>query len=59
MAFIEAGSEMPCRCSMKLGQSRGAVGAFIDITERRRAAEALEAANLELRNFGNALTQAP
>jgi signal transduction histidine kinase len=41
----------------KTGQSRGAVGAFIDITERRRTAEALEAANLELRNFGNALTQ--
>ena len=39
------------------GQPRGAVGAFIDITERRRTAEALEAANVELRNFGNALTQ--
>jgi signal transduction histidine kinase len=39
------------------GQSRGAVGAFIDITERRRTSEALEAANVELRNFGNALTQ--
>ena len=39
------------------GQSRGAVGAFIDITERRRTAEALEAANVELRTFGNALTQ--
>ncbi len=39
------------------GRSRGAVGAFIDITERRQAAETLEAANLELRNFGNALTQ--
>src|ERR1019366_3000710 len=39
------------------GQPRGAVGAFIDITERRRGAEALEAANAELRNFGHALTQ--
>lgn len=39
------------------GQSRGAVGAFIDITERRRTAEALEAANAELRSFGDALTQ--
>lgn len=39
------------------GQSRGAVGAFIDITERRQIAEALEASNLELRSFGNALTQ--
>jgi signal transduction histidine kinase len=39
------------------GQSRGAVGAFIDITERRQAAESLEAANVELRSFGNALTQ--
>lgn len=39
------------------GQSRGAVGAFIDITERRRTAEELEAANDELRSFGNALTQ--
>lgn len=39
------------------GQPRGAVGTFIDITERRRTAEALEAANVELRNFGEALTQ--
>ncbi len=38
-------------------RSRGAVGAFVDITERKRAAEALEATNAELRNFGNALTQ--
>ena len=38
------------------GQPRGAVGAFIDITERKRDAEALAAANVELRNFGNALT---
>jgi len=36
---------------------RGAVGAFVDITERKQAAEALGAANAELRNFGNALTQ--
>ena len=39
------------------GRPRGAVGAVIDITERRLAAEAMEAANAELRNFGNALTQ--
>lgn len=39
------------------GQSRGAVGAFIDITERRQTREALEAANAELRSFGNALTE--
>jgi signal transduction histidine kinase len=38
-------------------QSRGAVGAFVDITERKQAGEALEASNAELRNFGNALTQ--
>lgn len=54
-----------CRCWLgdavplfdQTGQSRGAVGAFIDITQRRRTAEALEAANDELRSFGNALTQ--
>jgi C4-dicarboxylate-specific signal transduction histidine kinase len=53
-----------CRCGLgnavplfdQTGQSRGAVGAFIDITERRRTTEALEAANDELRSFGNALT---
>lgn len=39
------------------GKLRGAVGAFIDITERRRTEEALAAANLELRNFGSVLTQ--
>jgi PAS domain S-box-containing protein len=39
------------------GRPRGAVGAFIDITERRKAAESLVAANAELRNFGNALTE--
>lgn len=39
------------------GKPRGAVGSFIDFTERRRTAEALEAANMELREFGTALTQ--
>ncbi len=39
------------------GKPRGAVAASIDITERRRVEESLERANLELRNFGNALTQ--
>jgi len=39
------------------GRPRGAVGAFIDITERRRTTEALATANLELRNFAHALTQ--
>jgi signal transduction histidine kinase len=38
-------------------RSRGAVGAFVDITDRKRAGEALEATNTDLRNFGNALTQ--
>ncbi len=38
-------------------QSRGAVGAFVDITDRKRAGEAIEATNAELRNFANALTQ--
>lgn len=38
------------------GQSRGAVGAFVDITDRKRAAEALEATNGELRSFALALT---
>jgi PAS domain S-box-containing protein len=32
-------------------QSRGAVGTFVDITDRKRAAEALESTNAELRNF--------
>jgi signal transduction histidine kinase len=53
-----------CRCWLgsavplfdETGQSRGAVGAFTDVTERRRTLEALETANNELRNFGNALT---
>ncbi len=40
----------------EMGQCHGAVGAFVDITERKQTEEALEAANLELRNFGNALT---
>lgn len=39
------------------GQSRGAVGAFMDITGLRQTQESLEAANVELRGFGNALTQ--
>jgi PAS domain S-box-containing protein len=36
-------------------QARGAVGVFVDITERKRAAEALEATNVELRNIVYAL----
>jgi signal transduction histidine kinase len=39
------------------GRPRGAVGAFVDVTERKRAAEALHTANAELRNFGHALTR--
>lgn len=39
------------------GHPRGAVGTFIDITTRHQNAEALDAANVELRNFGNALTR--
>jgi signal transduction histidine kinase len=38
-------------------RSRGAVGAFVDITARKRAGEVLEATNADLRNFGNALTK--
>jgi PAS domain S-box-containing protein len=38
-------------------RSRGAVGAFVDITGRKRAGEAIEATNAELRNFASALTQ--
>jgi signal transduction histidine kinase len=37
-------------------QTRGAVGVFVDITERKRAAEALDATNVELRNVVHALT---
>ena len=37
-------------------QTRGAVGVFVDITDRKRAAEALEATNVELRNMVHALT---
>jgi signal transduction histidine kinase len=41
----------------EMRRPRGAVGAFVDITERKRDGEALEATNTELQNFGNALTQ--
>ncbi|MCX6619557.1 MAG: ATP-binding protein, partial [Acidobacteria bacterium] len=37
------------------GRTRGAVGAFVDITERKRAEEALRATNAELRAFTYAL----
>lgn len=37
-------------------QTRGAVGVFVDITDRKRAAEAVEATNVELRNVVRALT---
>jgi signal transduction histidine kinase len=37
-------------------QTHGAVGVFVDITDRKRAAEALEATNVELRNVVHALT---
>lgn len=37
------------------GQPRGAVGAFVDITDRKRAEEALQATNTELRSFAGAL----
>ena len=36
-------------------QSRGAVGTFVDITGRKRAAEALESTNAELRSFADVL----
>ena len=39
------------------GKPSGAVGSFIDFTERRRTAEALEAAHVELRDLGTAITQ--
>ena len=39
------------------GKPCGAVGSFIDFTERRRTAEELAAANEELRNLGRALTK--
>jgi len=39
----------------ELRRPRGAVGAFLDITDRKRAEETLEAANAELRNFAYAL----
>ena len=38
------------------GRPRGSVGVFLDITERRENADALEAASAELRKFGEALT---
>lgn len=41
----------------EFGKTRGAVGAFMDITQRRQVEEALERANSELSDFGNALTQ--
>jgi signal transduction histidine kinase len=37
-------------------QSRGAVGTFVDITGRKRAQEALESSNAELRSFAYVLT---
>jgi signal transduction histidine kinase len=37
-------------------QTRGAVGVYVDITDRKRAAEALEATNVELRNVVHGLT---
>jgi light-regulated signal transduction histidine kinase (bacteriophytochrome) len=40
----------------ELRRPRGAVGAFVDITDRKRAEETLEAANKELRSFVHALT---
>jgi signal transduction histidine kinase len=36
-------------------RSRGAVGTFVDITDRKRAAEALESTNAELRSFAYVL----
>ena len=39
----------------ELKQPRGAVGAFVDITDRKRAEEKLASANAELRNFAHAL----
>jgi signal transduction histidine kinase len=39
----------------ELRRPRGAVGAFVDITDRKRAEETLAAANNELRNFVYAL----
>ena len=39
------------------GKPRGAVGAFVDITERRQVEEAMLRSNLELKTFGKALTQ--
>ena len=41
----------------ELKRPRGAAGAFLDITDRKRAEEKLGAANAELRNFADALAQ--
>jgi PAS domain S-box-containing protein len=41
----------------KAGKPSGAVGAFVDITERRQVEESMLRSNLELKAFGNALTQ--
>lgn len=40
----------------ELGRPSGAVGAFLDITDRKRGEETLAAANSELRSFAYALT---
>ena len=39
----------------EMHQSRGAVGTYVDITDRKRAAEALESTNAELRSFAYVL----
>jgi signal transduction histidine kinase len=38
-------------------RTRGAVGTFVDITDRKRAAESLESSNAELRKFAYVLAQ--
>ena len=55
MALRDAGSATPYLYSMKRGSSRGAVGAFVDITDRKRAGEALEATNANFGSFAYAL----
>ena len=47
------GSAVPLFDDLK--RPRGAVGAFVDITDRKRAEEKLGSANAELRNFAYAL----